>query len=65
MAESRPLQDLLDTLPQVGRVEWIGIRPSLGAPMIAFDSVQLNLDKGLEGERFSGRTGNPRHVTLI
>lgn len=33
--------------------------------MIALKSVQLNLDKGLEGDRFSGRTGNPRQVTLI
>ena len=65
MAESRPLQDLLDTLPQVGRVEWIGIRPSRGEPMIALESVQINLDKGLEGDSFGGRAGNPRQVTLI
>lgn len=65
MAESRPLQVLRDTLPQVGCVEWIGIRPSRGEPMIALDSVQISLDKGLEGDRFSGSAGNPRQVTLI
>ena len=65
MAELRPLQILLNTLPQVGRVDWIGIRPSRGVPMIACDRVQIILDKGVEGGRFSGRSGNPRQVTLI
>ncbi|MGI9288862.1 MAG: MOSC domain-containing protein [Pseudomonadales bacterium] len=65
MAESRPLQDLLETLPQFGRVEWIGIRPSREKAMVALEAVQINLDKGLAGDRFSGRAGNPRQVTLI
>jgi len=33
--------------------------------MIALESVQISSDKGLEGDRFSGRTGNPRQMTLI
>lgn len=56
---------MLDTLPQVGRVEWIGIRPSREEAMIALDSVQIDLDKGLEGDRFKGRPGSRRQVTLI
>ena len=63
--ESKPLQILLNTLPQVGCVEWIGLRPSKDEAMIAVDEVQINMDKGLEGDRFSGRSGNPRQVTLI
>lgn len=65
MTESKPLQNLLDTLPQVGRVEWIGVRPSRGEPMIALESVQINPDKGLQGDRFNGSSENPRQVTLI
>ena len=65
MTESKPLQVLLNTLPQQGRVEWIGIRPSRNEAMIVLESVQVNLDQGLEGDRFSGRSGNPRQVTLI
>ncbi|MGK0297305.1 MAG: MOSC domain-containing protein YiiM [Gammaproteobacteria bacterium] len=65
MAESRPLQILLDTLPQVGRVEWIGIRPSRDEPMIALDNVRINIGKGLECDRFSGNPDNPIQVTLI
>ena len=33
--------------------------------MIALESVQINLGKGLEGDRFSGSSGNPRQVTLV
>jgi MOSC domain-containing protein YiiM len=65
LTESSPLQVLLDTLPQVGRVEWIGIRPARGAPMITLETVLIGLDQGLEGDRFSGSTGNPRQVTLM
>jgi MOSC domain-containing protein YiiM len=65
LTESKPLQVLLNTLPQQGRVEWIGIRPSRNEAMIVLESVQVNLDQGLEGDRFSGRSGNPRQVTLI
>ena len=65
MVKSSPLQVMLDTLPQSGRVEWIGIRPSRQEPMIALESVQIDLETGLEGDRFSGKSGNPRQVTLI
>lgn len=65
MTELSHLQILLDTLPQVGRVTWIGIRPARGEPMVELDEVQISLDKGLEGDRFSGRAGSPRQVTLI
>jgi MOSC domain-containing protein YiiM len=33
--------------------------------MISLETVQLTLNEGLEGDRFSGSTGNPRQVTLI
>jgi MOSC domain-containing protein YiiM len=60
LVESRPMQILLDTLPQVGNVEWIGIRPSRDEPMIALDSVQIYLGKGLEGDRIQ-----QEHLTVI
>ena len=33
--------------------------------MISVESVLLNCDSGLEGDRFSGRVGSTRQVTLI
>jgi hypothetical protein len=49
MSEKTPLQILFDTLPQTGRVEWIGIRPARGKAMEALDSVAVTPGKGLEG----------------
>lgn len=65
MTEKSPLHVLIDTLPQVGQVEWIGVRPSRGVPMVALEEVSVNLDGGLEGDRFRGRAGSARQVTLI
>lgn len=65
MNASSPLQVLIDTLPQVGRIEWIGVRPSRGESMLALEAVQINCGTGLEGDRFSGRAESPRQVTLI
>ncbi len=55
----------MNTLPQIGRVEWIGIRPSRGEAMVALESVQVICGTGLEADRFKGRAGSPRQVTLI
>ena len=60
-----PLQILLDTLPQRGSIEWIGIRPARNAAMTVLKEVQINCASGLEGDRFSGRADSPRQVTLI
>ncbi len=65
MSETRPLQILLNTLPQTGRVEWIGVRPARDAPMNVLDSVFVGKGKGLSGDRFNGRADSPRQVTLI
>lgn len=66
MANPTPLQHLLNTLPQTGRVTWIGIRPGRNQPMTPLQEVQINLHTGLEGDRFTGRRPNsPRQVTLI
>ena len=70
---STSLQALLDQLPQIGRVKWIGIRPphqttasgqKLKMPMQIIDAVEARLDSGLVGDRYNGKNGK-RHVTLI
>ena len=60
-----PLKILLDSLPQQGSIEWIGIRPARSAPMVLLQEVQINRANGLTGDRFSGRADSPRQVTLI
>ena len=59
------LADLLATLPQVGRIEWIGLRESRMAPMKVVDVVAAQVGQGLEGDRFSGTAESKRQVTLI
>jgi MOSC domain-containing protein YiiM len=65
MNPSSPLHTLLETLPQVGRIEWMGVRPARGVDMIELDAAELIIGKGLEGDRFNGRVDSPRQVTLI
>ena len=65
MSETSPLHTLLETLPQIGRVEWIGVRPSRGQTMTALESVSIEIGKGLQSDRFSARAESPRQVTLI
>lgn len=61
---SGSLQELFDTLPQVGEVRWIGVRPQRKAPMIVVDSAEARAGKGLTGDRHASNNGK-RQVTLI
>ncbi|MEM1032452.1 MAG: MOSC domain-containing protein [Myxococcota bacterium] len=59
------LADLLRRVPQVGRLEWIGVRPGRGEPMATRDEVDALTDRGLDGDRKSRRRGGKRQVSLI
>ena len=58
------LQNLIETLPQQGRVEWLGIRSARKQPLTAVEQVQAMKDRGLEGDHYS-KVGGKRQVTLI
>lgn len=60
----KTIKQLLNTLPQQGRVEWIGIRPASRVPMVSMDEVLASPEAGLAGDRYQSSSGN-RHVTLI
>lgn len=57
--------DLYQTMPQVGRVEWIGLRPGRRQPMVSVEEANISVDSGLAGDRFAGKPGSKRMVTLI
>ena len=42
----------LQTMPQQGKVEWIGIRPKRLLEVHSVDEVQADPDTGLEGDHF-------------
>ncbi len=58
------MKELFDTMPQIGTVEWIGLRPEKKADLIEVINVNVNLDNGLEGDHYKGTNGK-RQVTLI
>ena len=56
---------LLSTLPQVGRLEWIGQRPARRTPLLAVPEAELLTDSHLLGDHARPRKGGKRQVTLI
>lgn len=64
--KSKPsIRELLNTLPQIGKVVWIGIRPGRREPIRELSTVRAFEGKGLEGDHFSGSPDSKRQVTLI
>ena len=59
------MQELQDSLPQIGKVQWIGIRAQRYEDLTVMDSVQALKDQGLQGDHFKGKPGSKRQVTLI
>lgn len=59
------MADLLASLPQVGQVTGLCVRPGRDQPAEPRDRVMAIADRGLEGDRFAGRPGAKRQVTLI
>ncbi|WP_437675721.1 MOSC domain-containing protein [Sorangium sp. So ce131] len=62
----RSLRERLAHVPQVGRVEWLGVRPAHGAPMQPLREAELIASRGVAGDcAAAGRAGGKRQVTLI
>jgi MOSC domain-containing protein YiiM len=62
------LRELMDRVPQVGAVTWIGVRPERRGKMQPVESAEAVVDRGLRGDRFFERKvvqRAPRQVTLI
>ncbi len=58
------MKELFNIMPQIGTVEWIGLRPEKKANLIEVENVNVKLSKGLEGDHYKGSSGK-REVTLI
>ena len=60
------LKELLETVPAVGRVEWIGLAPARRAPIEPQSEVVVELNTGIQGEHHAGYLGNgvPRRAAL-
>ncbi len=63
MSDKPILKELMQHLPQQGKVEWISIRTEKRKAVKVLDQVSV-LEKGLEGDHYAGRSGK-RSITLI
>ena len=62
----RPLHERMRDLPREGRVEWLGLRPAFGAPIVVVEAVVAIAQRGLAGDRTAaGGTSGKRQVTLV
>ncbi len=62
----RPLRDLIDHVPGIGQVTWIGVRPARRTPMRSVFEARLVEGRGLEGDRYAAHgKGGKRQVSLI
>jgi MOSC domain-containing protein YiiM len=59
------MQELLATMPQQGKVEWIGLRPAKRAALDIVERVETLENRGLAGDHRSQREGGKRQVTLF
>ena len=65
MNPDSPLAALLAGPLRPGVLRWVGLRPARREPMLVADEAVLTPEEGLVGDRFAGRPGAPRQVTLI
>lgn len=56
---------LRSTLPQVGRVVWIGLSPATRAELVSVDQVIARIGTGLDGDHHARSGKSKREVTLI
>lgn len=59
-------KSLFEILPQIGRLEWIGLRPERLGELQSVTEVVAVAERGLQGDhKVTGRAGSKRQVTLI
>ena len=59
------IAELKQHFPQLGKVEWLGVRPAIGADVLEQSCVHAVIDEGLDGDKAGRRPGGKRQVTLI
>lgn len=61
----KSIAELMNSLPQKGKVVWIGLRPTRAGVISEVKEVKVNLENGLEGDHYQGNNEKKRQVTLI
>ena len=63
--EKSTVARLLATLPQVGRLDWIRLRPARRAELESVLEAEVITDRRLAGDHASAKAGGKRQVTLM
>ena len=58
-------KSLKKNIPQIGKVEWIGIRTEMKGVVQVLKSVFIKKGYGLDGDHFKGSSSGKRQVTII
>lgn len=58
------MSKLLKSIPQVGQVDWIGIRPKRRADLVEVIEAEITLEDGLVDDHYASKKGK-RQITLI
>lgn len=61
----KPIPNLIDNLPQVGKLEAIILRPERKQPPVLANQTKVTVEGGLEGDHFVSTRNKTRQVTLI
>ena len=59
------IREMLDTMPQVGVVKWLGIRPAARQPLHEVETIEIDEVNSIVGDHYSGKPLSKRQVTLI
>lgn len=60
----KSINELKLSMPQVGKIEWIGIRPTKHAELQSVTDASITVESGLKGDHNKNK-GGKRMVTLI
>ena len=58
------MQELLNSLPQTGKIIWMGLRPGFREPLLEVEEALITEEEGLVGDHYKA-AGKKRQVTLI
>ncbi|MBI1224907.1 MAG: MOSC domain-containing protein [Bacteroidetes bacterium] len=58
------IKELIRNIPQVGKVEWVSVRPEARGEIVSMEEVIAVEDTGLFGDHYNN-SGGKRQVTLI
>lgn len=58
------MKKLLNTIPQIGKIDWVSLRPVKRGDIEVTDQIEVSPEQGIHGDHYCGKS-KKRQVTLI